>query len=58
VFRVLQVTPVKGGGEYRIWSNTKSIIMEGREYRFSQVGQTTLTVPASPNGQQFIVSRP
>ena len=54
VFRVLQVTPVKDGYEYRVWTNTPSILLNGREYRFTRVGETTLTVPAAPAGV-FIV---
>jgi hypothetical protein len=54
VFRVLQVTAGPNGYEYRIWTNTKSVVINGRGYRFSKVGETTLTVPASSNGA-FIV---
>lgn len=46
VFRVLQVTPTLDGYEYRVWTNTRSIVLNGREYRFSRVGETTLTLPA------------
>lgn len=54
VFRVLQVTPVKEGYEYRVWTNTRSILLNGREYRFQNIGETTLTLPASAQGV-FIV---
>ena len=50
VLRVLQVTPVKDGYEYRIWTNTKSASINGREYRFDRVGEHTLKVPASEQG--------
>ena len=48
VFRVLQVTPVAGGYEYRVWTNQRSVVLNGREFRFSQVGESTLRVPAAP----------
>jgi len=48
VFRVLQVTPVAGGYEYRVWTNQRSVVLDGREFRFSQVGESTLRVPAAP----------
>jgi hypothetical protein len=54
VFRVLQVTAGANGYEYRIWTNIKSVVINGREYRFSKVGETTLTLPASSN-DAFIV---
>lgn len=47
VFKILQVTPVAGGYEYRAWTNTELIVINGREYRFSRVGEQTLFVPAS-----------
>lgn len=50
VFRVLQVTPTLEGYEYRVWTNTRSILLNGREYRFSRVGETTLTLPLSAQG--------
>lgn len=50
VFRVLQVTPVTDGYEYRIWTNKPSVMLNGREYRFNRVGETTLKVPAPPQG--------
>ncbi|CAN7389272.1 MULTISPECIES: hypothetical protein [unclassified Variovorax] len=53
-YRVLQVTRVRDGYEYRIWTNAKSVVINGREYRFGRVGETRLTVPESPN-ELFIV---
>ncbi len=50
VFRVLRVTPVTGGYEYRIWTNRKSVVLNGREFRFSRVGETTLKLPVPSNG--------
>lgn len=50
VFRVLQVTPVANGYQYRVWTNTRSVMFNGREYRFNSVGESTLTVPASRDG--------
>jgi len=44
VFNVLEVTRVKDGYEYRIWTNRKSVVIGGREYRFSKVGEATLKV--------------
>jgi hypothetical protein len=43
-FKVLEVTPVKGGHEYRVWTNMKSVLIKGREYRFDKIGETTLMV--------------
>jgi hypothetical protein len=43
-FKVLEVTPVKGGHEYRVWTNMKSVVIKGREYRFDKIGETKLTV--------------
>lgn len=47
VFKVLQATPVAGGYEYRVWANMKSIAINGKEYRFTRVGETTLFVSSS-----------
>ena len=49
VFRVLQVTPMAGGYEYRVWTNQRSVVLNGREFRFDQVGENTLRVPAEPS---------
>jgi hypothetical protein len=54
VFRVLQITPVKEGLQYRVWTNMSSILLNGIEYRFNRVGESTLTIPAPPDGV-FIV---
>jgi hypothetical protein len=54
VFRVLQITPVKEGFQYRVWTNMPSILLNGIEYRFNRVGETLLTIPAPPEGV-FIV---
>ena len=43
-FKVLQVTPVNGGHEYRVWTNMKSVLIKGREYRFDKVGESAYTV--------------
>ncbi|HSW16321.1 MAG TPA: hypothetical protein VLJ86_03785 [Ramlibacter sp.] len=45
-FRILNVRPVAGGLEYRVWTNMKSIHLNGREYRFQRVGENTLVVPS------------
>ncbi|MDM0076225.1 hypothetical protein QTH90_17590 [Variovorax sp. J2P1-59] len=50
VFRVLQVTPIKEGYQYRVWTNVPSILLNGIEYRFNRVGETLLTIPAPPAG--------
>ncbi|KQX24654.1 hypothetical protein [Variovorax sp. Root434] len=44
VFRVLQVTPTAEGYQYRVWTNMKSIMLGGREYRFSNLGENTLSL--------------
>lgn len=46
-FKMLEVTPVKGGHEYRVWTNMASVVIKGREYRFDKVGETTFTVPGT-----------
>jgi hypothetical protein len=53
VFKVLQTTPTAGGYEYRVWANMKSIAIDGKEHRFTRVGETTLFVPSSKDA--FIV---
>ena len=53
-WRVVQVTPLKDGYEYRIWTNTGSASFNGREYRFPKVGEYTLKVPSSPRGVYLI----
>ncbi len=54
IFRVLGVTPVTGGYEYRVWTNKKSVLPNGHEYRFSRVGETTLKLPV-PSNALFVV---
>jgi len=53
VFKVLHTTPIAGGHEYRVWVNMKTIAINGKEYRFTRVGETTLFVPSSKDA--FIV---
>jgi hypothetical protein len=53
VVRVLQTTPFEGGDDYRVWTNMKSLVINGKEYRFSRVRETTLFVAASKD--TFIV---
>lgn len=43
-FRVLEVTPVKGGHAYRVWTNMALVTIKGREYRFDKVGEATFFV--------------
>lgn len=50
VFRVLETTVTMEGYEYRVWTNKKSVVINGREYRFDRVGETTLKVPKTPDG--------
>ncbi|HSW16329.1 MAG TPA: hypothetical protein VLJ86_03825 [Ramlibacter sp.] len=50
VLRILQVTSVPAGLEYRVWTNMRSVHFYGRVYHFERVGQTTLTVPGSAVG--------
>lgn len=54
VLRVLQVRPLADGHEYRIWTNTRSIVINGREYRFNQPGETTLKLPAASTGSLVV----
>ena len=55
-FRILETRQVPGGYEYRIWTNLKNAKLNGREYRFERIGETTLVVPGeiiqSPIEQQ------
>ncbi|MBT2305324.1 hypothetical protein J7E70_33520 [Variovorax paradoxus] len=53
VSRILQTTLIAGGYEHRVWANTKPIVINGKEYRFTRVGETTLFVPSSKDA--FIV---
>ena len=54
VMRVLQVTPLADGHEYRIWTNTRSAFFNGREYRFAKVGEHTLRLPSPPQGMVLV----
>lgn len=38
-----------GGFEYRVWTNQRSVVLNGREFRFNQVGESALKVPAAPS---------
>jgi hypothetical protein len=49
VFRVLHVKPVADAYEYRVWTNQRSVMLNGREFRFDRVGESTLKVPAAPS---------
>jgi hypothetical protein len=44
-FRILESRAVSGGHEYRVWTNMKSIQLNGNEYRFERVGEATVMVP-------------
>ncbi|RTQ32123.1 hypothetical protein EJP69_22885 [Variovorax gossypii] len=54
VFRVLQVTPTADGYDYLIWTNMKSVMIGGREYRFTRLGENTVRVPTAP-GDTWVV---
>lgn len=54
VFRVLQVTPTAEGYDYRVWTNMKSVVLGGHEYRFARVGENTVRVPTAP-GDTWVV---
>ncbi|MGJ7507589.1 hypothetical protein ACSFBL_09085 [Variovorax sp. GT1P44] len=54
VFRVLQVTPIKEGYQYRVWTNVSSIRLNGIEYRFDRLGENTLIILALP-GELMVV---
>ena len=45
VFRVIQIKQIPGGHEYRIWTNMRSAYLQGRQYHFTQVGESTVVVP-------------
>ncbi|MDM0045082.1 hypothetical protein QTH91_11365 [Variovorax dokdonensis] len=47
-FRILESRAVPGGHEYRVWTNLKNARLNGRDYRFDRVGETTLVVPGGP----------
>jgi len=46
-FEVREIKPVKGGHEYRVWTNMASVTIKGREYRFDKIGEATIMVPGS-----------
>ena len=46
-FRILETRPVAGGHEYRVWTNMKSVQLNGQEYRFEHVGEATVVVPGA-----------
>ena len=46
-FRILESRPVSGGHEYRVWTNMKSVQLNGQEYRFERVGEATVVVPGA-----------
>ena len=46
-FRILDSRPVSGGYEYRVWTNMRTVQLNGREYRFDRVGESTLVVPGA-----------
>jgi hypothetical protein len=54
VFRVLQVTQTAEGYDYRIWTNMKSVMLGGREYRFARLGENTVRVPTAP-GDTWVI---
>jgi len=56
VFRVLEVTPSAGGGlDYRVWTNTPMVRIDGREYRFDKVGEASFRTPPATSGHAIIV---
>ena len=46
-FRILESRPVSGGHEYRVWTNMKTVELNGREYRFERIGEATVVVPGA-----------
>lgn len=50
VFQVLRSTQTAEGHDYLVWTNMKSIMIGGREYRFARPGENTVHVPAPPAG--------
>jgi len=46
-FRVLETKAVPGGYQYRVWTNMKTVQLNGAEYRIERVGETTLVVPGA-----------
>jgi hypothetical protein len=49
VFRVLQVTPTRDGYDYRVWTNMRTVVIDGREHRFDKIGETTLSLRSPPD---------
>ena len=47
VFRVLQATPVADGMEYRVWTNMRSVFLQGRLHQFRSVGETVIRSSAA-----------
>ncbi len=54
VFRVLQVTPTPEGYDYRVWTNMKTVVIGGQEYRFDSVGETTLKLRIPPDALWWV----
>ena len=54
VFKVLQTTSAQDGLHHRVWTNMKSIVIDGREYRFSRAGEAMVVVP-SPTRDTIII---
>jgi hypothetical protein len=51
VFRVLDVTARPDGGfGYRVWTNMPVAHVNGHEFRFTKVGEATISLPASTPG--------
>lgn len=53
-FRILESRAVKGGYEYRVWTNMKSVLLKGQEYRFERIGESTVTVPGDRIEQALV----
>lgn len=45
VLRIIQIKALPMGREYRIWTNMRSVNLEGHAFRFSKVGEFSVVVP-------------
>lgn len=46
-FRILESKAINGGHEYRVWTNMRTVQLNGQEYRFERAGEATVVVPGA-----------
>ena len=55
VFRVLRTQDTPEGREVRVWTNLRSIVIDGREHNFGRVGENVVRLPRASAEANFIV---